>query len=74
MNTFLITNKEKISNSTLKKKKIKLNKFYFYSNFTPILKKKITKKFYFLEEMFMEKLKIKKLLKSLYQKSSRKYF
>ena len=46
MNTFLITNKEKIYNSIFKNK-IKFNKFYFYSDFTPIIKKKNNKKIIF---------------------------
>ncbi len=72
MNTFLITNKEKIYNPIFKNK-IKFNKFYFYSDFTPIIKKKIIKKLFFLA-MFMGKQKTKKLLKFQYQKSLRKYF
>ena len=72
MNTFLITNKEKISNSTLKKK-IKLNKFYFYSNFTPILKKKNNKKILFFGDVYGE-VKNKKIIKITISKIFQKIF
>ena len=72
MNTFLITNKEKISNSTLKKK-IKLNKFYFYSNFTPILKKKNNKKILFFGDVYGE-VKNKKIIKISISKIFQKIF
>tara|TARA_Y200000002_G_scaffold295699_1_gene250200 strand:- start:3002 stop:4903 length:1902 start_codon:yes stop_codon:yes gene_type:complete len=72
MNTFLITNKEKIYNSIFKNK-IKFNKFYFYSDFTPIIKKKNNKKIIFFGDVYGEtknqkitKISISKIFKKIF--------